>query len=462
MKIMKTLFLFLSISFSLHAQSDSLKVTFSEEKVETFEKTTLIDEYEKAFGGNRVVRSGLRVRIEEPKKGLRESLYFQYEQKINNSFSIIGSLSGGYNSKQGTKLKTSLEARWYYLMQKRLSLNTQKPNLTGSFLSIRGNYFSDGKAEQPTIKILSKSSFTASSSINPIFIKNYSLSALWGKQLGNNLEFGIMAGINYGNEFLDENLYYSFQPDQILEPLEVKNIIQPSFSTFSQIGIGMFYPKKTKVEKNYCEFLKCNYDVNQIFKINLNDALFIDKYVQRLKAEVGFEQRILNSKFSLNTFASIEMNNFKTREILKFRDSVINLYNRPFQVNLPVYSQKNINDFTTTLAGSAQIRYYLITKNKTHNNLNGIYTGLEYSNRTAAYTNLISHPQYFQKNRKRLSSLSGIIGHQVQTSLGSFLDITATLGIEKVRFNYSDEKLTDPPVIKQFHSELSIKLGLTK
>lgn len=50
---MEKVILFLGISFSLHAEIDSLKTTYTEEKVEKFEKTTLIDEYDIAFGGNK-------------------------------------------------------------------------------------------------------------------------------------------------------------------------------------------------------------------------------------------------------------------------------------------------------------------------------------------------------------------------------------------------------------------------
>ena len=96
---MKKLILFLSIPFSLHAQSDSLKVTFSEEKVEKFEKTTLIDEYEKAFGGNRVVKSGLRMRfINNPINGGIDVNQFQFEQRFKENLSLTLKL-GGQSSK---------------------------------------------------------------------------------------------------------------------------------------------------------------------------------------------------------------------------------------------------------------------------------------------------------------------------------------------------------------------------
>jgi hypothetical protein len=113
---MKILFLFLSISFSLQAQSDSTNITFSEEKVEKFEKTTLVDEYEKAFGGNRVVKSGLRIRIETLGNGKGANL--QYEQKLGKAISLLGSLSVGLDIFERQHLNSSLEGRWYYKMSK--------------------------------------------------------------------------------------------------------------------------------------------------------------------------------------------------------------------------------------------------------------------------------------------------------------------------------------------------------
>lgn len=54
--------LLLSSTFAVaQTHTDSLQLNYSEETVTEFKKTTLIDEYEKAFGGHRLVKSGLRL-----------------------------------------------------------------------------------------------------------------------------------------------------------------------------------------------------------------------------------------------------------------------------------------------------------------------------------------------------------------------------------------------------------------
>jgi hypothetical protein len=250
---MKKLFLFLSISFSLQAQSDSLKVTFSEEKVEKFEKTTLIDEYEKAFGGNRVVKSGLRVRFTNPESFPRSLPLIQLEQKIGKQFSIIGSVAGGFSSGPGTQINASIEGRWYYTMKKEIQSQKKLQNITGNFLAFNfkspENYssFINGINGSRLIQI---PFYPNTLMINGE--KTYSI--IWGKQLGNILEIGLKAGLKGINL-----KFWGYQP-----PFNYDNSGRKFFlSTHSQVGIGVLFPNGVR-KKSSCEFLKCNYDLNSI------------------------------------------------------------------------------------------------------------------------------------------------------------------------------------------------------
>ena len=458
---MKKIIIFLSISLSLHAQIDSLKTTFSEEKVEKFEKTTLIDEYDKAFGGNRVVKRALRFRIEEPKNSTFTGLSSQFEQKLNTNMSVIGSFYGGYSSRLGFNYNLSMEGRWYYQMKNRIALEKQKANVTGNFISIKAKHDMPGVTDQPSVKVLSLNTFQTSSDINPVYIYKNSLSLQWGKQLGNNIEFGLSTGLKQGREFFSTITDYS-NSNQLREPITVTNKIIPYFSTFTQVGLGFMFPKKAKEAIKNCEFIKCNYAVNNMFKLNLNDAIYMDKYVQKIKTDLGYEHRIGKSNITINAFISVGLSNFKVREVLLFKDTTVIVNDRSFKTYLPSYGKRNINDLSLNFSETTQLRYYIRKKENATRNLNGWYTGVENSIRFNKFYKNNSYPGYAIKGNRN-TSFSGIMGYQTQTSLGTYVDFTASIGLESINSRVLiDEKSINTKGFKQAHIEWTIKLGLAR
>src|SRR6218665_2555680 len=182
----------------VEAQTDTVKVSYSEEKVESFEKTTLLDEYEKAFGGNRVVKSALRLNFEKNLFGMETQFapyriyssqpmpQIQYEQKIGIDKSLITGIQWG-RAPFLPNFNVDLEGRWYYKMKSRIKAGLQKANITGKYLSLRAEF----------------NPFRNHSTQGDIYITNYesifkshsSYSLNWGIQFGNFLNYGFAMGL---------------------------------------------------------------------------------------------------------------------------------------------------------------------------------------------------------------------------------------------------------------------------
>ena len=306
MKIMKKLIILLAMSFSLHAQTDSTKVTFSEEKVEKFEKTTLIDEYEKAFGGNRMVKSGLRVFATDP--GLLNSnlLGIQLEKKIGKSFSLIAEAGYMFNMNTSqSSLEGSMEARYYFNMKNRIKNGLQKSNITGNYIAIKYQVFEN---EIPNyyrmVNLLGSRYQVIGGFVDGIFLEKSNISLKFGKQFGNTLNLGFQFGVKKGYIIDQSNSYKDYG----------KNKFPFFVSMQNQVGFGLLSPNERSKSKDYCEFLKCNFNNKDLFKLNINNTLYIDKSTQDIKLDLAFEQKIANSAFSINSNLFQGLKNWKISE----------------------------------------------------------------------------------------------------------------------------------------------------
>ncbi|MCP9770200.1 hypothetical protein EGI22_20030 [Lacihabitans sp. LS3-19] len=455
---MKKLFLFLSISFSLHAQTDSLKVTFSEEKVEKFEKTTLIDEYEKAFGGNRVVKSGLRVKISDPGMHSFQHAGLQYEQKIGKSISVIATIGNVFQIAGPTTFESDVEARWYFSMKKKVALVSQKPNITGNYIGLKVQYYHTPLNKYDmNFKYLRDNNQLFSGYPSELFLEDGYASLNLGKQFGNALNFSFMIGLKRGNEL---KTYIFFEP-QNLDKINHKLF----FTTQNQIGLGLLLPKKTIQKANFCDFLKCNLNLKNLWKLNINNGFYLDKSSQNLKLDLSYEQKIAKSPFSINSNLVVGVNNLKVPYYNDYKDTLIVSPNgESFQYKLPIYSGKDYNQPILNFGLKEQIRYYAgmkerIRKGKQGNNLNGIYTGFEYfiNINKITYKN---EPIGAMLNKIQIRSLSALLGYQTLASNNSFLDINLAIGVEGFK-RYPTSTFSND-WLGQGHFELSIKLGLAK
>ncbi len=457
MKIMKKLIILLAMSFSLHAQTDSTKVTFSEEKVEKFEKTTLIDEYEKAFGGNRMVKSGLRVFATDP--GLLNSnlLGIQLEKKIGKSFSLIAEAGYMFNMNTSqSSLEGSMEARYYFNMKNRIKNGLQKSNITGNYIAIKYQVFEN---EIPNyyrmVNLLGSRYQVIGGFVDGIFLEKSNISLKFGKQFGNTLNLGFQFGVKKGYIIDQSNSYKDYG----------KNKFPFFVSMQNQVGFGLLSPNERSKSKDYCEFLKCNFNNKDLFKLNINNTLYIDKSTQDIKLDLAFEQKIANSAFSINSNLFQGLKNWKISEISHYKDTTfVSPDGTEYKGNIAVFSQRKYNNLNYEIGLKEQLRYYIgqkkkILAGKQGNNLNGLYSGLEYLYQINKTLNgkiiNLSFP-----NRTDLQAISGIIGYQTLTNKNSFLDINIALGFESIKsFGQSD---LPRDWFNQTHFEIGIKLGLAK
>lgn len=259
---MKNLIIYLILLFPLFAkaQTDSTKVSFSEEKVENFEKTTLIDEYEKAFGNNRVVRSSLRVslsglpstllssQVQYPIRNFIRDLnpVLQFEQKISVDKSLIASFSGNrHKDDLFWNADIGLEGRWYYQMRERVEAGKQQPNITGRYISLKVE--ANPYRYNPIYEVFREFGVRTF-----MFRATSTYSFNWGWQFGNNVNYGLSIGLKHGNKAIisDKNYWVD-------GTLSSKTTNTFFISTKAQAGLGLFLPLKKRTANNYCDFLQC-------------------------------------------------------------------------------------------------------------------------------------------------------------------------------------------------------------
>ena len=451
---MKKLFLFLSISFSLQAQSDSLKVTFSEEKVEKFEKTTLIDEYEKAFGGNRVVKSGLRGRLLPNYFDEFGSLMVQYEQKLGHSFSIIASPKLAL--RKTSERIINLETRYYTNSKKAAS------NINGRFISTFGSalYLQNYPFLSGYLLENDESSFIPS--LKRMFKEKYIVGAKFGTQFNNLLEFGITTGLKFGQAT-------EVNPNSELVFSQSKNFT-PFLSISSQLGMGFLFPKQNNIRNEKCEFLKCNYTKVSLLKLNLVEALYVDKYFQRIRGDIAYERKLGLTPISLNTTLLYEFTANKHFTIKNITDTLIDISLDPNKYNLEIlyYNKQYENQKTTNILGkiiaSSQVRYYVgqwrrLKNGMVTNNLNGLFIGAEYYYKVE---NLVFKDENKSKlfGNRNSSNLGWIIGFQTLTNKNIFFEFGGFFG-----FSWEDSKLNQykrENAFSPLNFNTYVKLGLAK
>lgn len=450
---MKTLFLcfMIFLPILLSAQADSVSVSYSEEKVEKFEKTTLIDEYEKAFGGNRLLKSALRLNFSRnpfwnmPDFSLfnainthdKSMIQMQFEQKIDVDKSLIAGLDWS-NSDFPINLNVEMEGRWYYKMKNRVKAGIQQPNITGKYLSLR--------VELKPFHNLEDKRFPNNTtySTESIFKANATYSLNWGIQFGNNVNYGLSLGIKQGKERTGEYRFNNRNKETTW-----------FITTNTPVGIGLYFPRKKKIKYDYCEFLQCNYEVKQLFKLNLANAFYVDKYLQTFVLDLGYERKLGYSPFSLNTnVIGGYIKNYIYTQAIGLDPLVPSFPAVPIEKKYYIGYGYEINE---------QLRYYLgmnkkIIKGVSAGNLNGIYIGLSGGYRASRTNDLINVKSFINYKSENLRG-GFVVGYQIQSNRQSFFDINAAFCQQSYKYtsDYHSAKGGG-----QGYLQLSLKLGIAR
>ncbi|GAB3512347.1 hypothetical protein [Emticicia fontis] len=442
----------------IKAQTDSVKVSFSEEKVENFQKTTLIDEYEKAFGNNRIVKTALRIGFNKGSQlssmqgtvPLPFNTFLQalipsllIEQKIGLDKSIIVSFTGS-KSKQNIlwSANVGLEGRWYYQMKHRVKMMKQQPNITGKYISLRYNWlpYKTNPLHKETKLEWVMYQPTSSYSIN------------WGWQFGNNVNYGFSLGVKQGDKA-------TINSENIWVDINRSNYTSATwfFSTDAQAGFGLYFPLKKRISSNYCDFLQCNYDVKQLFKVNLNNALYLDKYSQIANLDIAYERKIEGSSVSINSTIKAIISGRSIYKQIGIKADTFFVDGMPFLKTYATYTNgETSQQWLYNVRLNEQLRYYpgmkkRIAKGESANNLNGTYIAASGQIVIQKTKNLfIDYLTLYQPG------VGVSIGYQIQTNRNSFLDISA---------NFIRQRFLIPAIRKEGNEsviDFSLKLGFAR
>ena len=178
-----------------------------------------------------------------------------FEQKITKDISL--GLAGGF---KGSRWFLAGQSRWYYKMKKEMENKRREENMSGAYLALSGEY--------------------------PIGLPWALVSARWGIQ----------------NRFLKRTyLDIGFSLNKWVGfPGHIFGI-----KSHTNIGLALTKDKYALSQDKLCPVLKCYEAEKRIFKINSSNLLDINignvsQYFQ-FNPEIGFEQKIKETPFSINT-----------------------------------------------------------------------------------------------------------------------------------------------------------------
>ncbi|HEY1055103.1 MAG TPA: hypothetical protein VGE24_08215, partial [Emticicia sp.] len=224
------------------------------------------------------------------------------------------------------------------------------------------------------------------------------------------------------------------------------------------LSLGLSFPRKKKLKSNHCEFLQCNYEVKQLLKLDLTNAFYVDKYLQTIVFDLGYERKLGYSPFSLNTSIIGGFTNTHVNSRYWEKDSS-GFYHMPSSPKKKYYSAYSYEI-------KEQLRYYLgmqkkITKGVSAGNLNGVYVGLSASYGGSGSTNkksTESTTSFISKSRR----IGPLVGYQVQTNRNSFLDININYCIQSFDYLSDDDFFELTPKRVQQIINLNLKLGIAR
>jgi hypothetical protein len=404
----------------IFAQKDSVNISFGEETVEKFEKTKLLDEYEKAFGGNKVVKSALKVGMTYGIQTFSTSiLQAKFETKISSDKSLAIGINGPIG--RGT---FNVESRWYFKMKERVKSGLQSPNLTGEYLSLKYDY-----NFYPKSQLNDSTGFDGIGLVNryQMFLPKAILSLNYGRQLGNNFDFAISVGIQQGGKSRVNN------QQEWINDAHLGRDFNPFLSSKTYFGLGLNHPRSKKTNTNSCDFLMYNYKVKQLIKIPLNNLFYLDRYNQNLNLGIGYERKIANSAFSINSELFFGFNRITIlSEVGTRQGRLVTLYDgSSFYTTIPLFSSKTESYFSANVKLNEQLRWYVgmnqrVRKGKSASNLNGVYTGL----------NFVFNKEYrqfrYNYNLYKNDATAGLLlGYQSKVSKSSYIDAGFTANLNE-------------------------------
>ena len=450
------------------AQSDSIQISHSEE-TGTLEKQRFIDRYDYVFmtkeptkwmlkGTLQPLRSSLQNRYFIPAYQTLSPWWINFERKITPSFSLQVGITYFERSSRLVKINGetisqlplfnygdirkystlgdklifmgSLEGRWYYDLAKRIKEGKSENNFSANYLGFRftqafnpalhrnsgelthsnGKYDSDYQLEQL------KHSISISYGLQRRFLKHgfvdfgVQLSRNSFQQVSNQVVF-----LNGDNSIYDwDNPNPNFWNNIQNNWSDLGNRNELEFKTEFRLGVAIGDFKK-KSSSPLCEVLRCYETTKSLWKVAW-PHLKINPNEQVLFSSVGYEQRIANTSFSVNTQIDTKITH----------QSYVNVsYIKSIDQSI---QKADLSLSTMYILATLQPRFYFsqakrINQKGFGRNLSGWYLGVSFS-------------KIFDKNQQRFSNGDNItarfdskgykpvIGYQQQIFRHGYIDVS--------------------------------------
>ena len=388
-------------------------------------------------------------------------LNFEYKLSKSLSLSVGGSYySNGLSQNERDEVWTNYdksikynfvgttELRWFYDMKRRIAEGKSANNFSGNYLSVRADkvFVTTQPDYIPLLTYLQQFRYDTDDSKNTDIFDTRNVfqqltsrvSVSYGLQrrflryglvdLGLSLNLNQYRLLEQNLSFADVNSKFvrnynsrSTPPNISSTWREVGNTSDWSISTYLRLGgaIGDF---KKSTRPPLCDILQCNEDRKSLLKIEW-PIMRIGNRNQDISISIGYERRIKDSYFSVNTEAGIAIR----RQVSN--DAIV--YSSRGNGQADSLYRTSLSSVHGTARVSVQPRYYFshwFNHGKTANNLSGMYAGLWagyevdfYRYKIAAVSNLSSLIYY-----KELSlGFSG--GIQQKIFKNGFVDIGGLL-----------------------------------
>ena len=436
--------------------TDSVRLSHSEE-TGTLEKQRFIDRYDYVFMTKEPTKWMLKgygninnlLAYNLFQKGyVKRVVDFRLgaEYKISPSFSIgvdvtrlpsrplmpIGLIdySDFYSrSSVGRLWGTSAEIRWYYEMASRIKEGKSSNNFLGNYIS-----FNIEKAWQ---KELLPS--TGLSSSNNKWDTDY-FKQQYQSQLS--LSYGIQRRFfRYGlidmslslNRRTDEQIHRKLTfldgDNSVKQPVDWNNIQESitsgpqhnwSISTNFKVGVALADFKKT-AKVPTCDVFQCLEDESSLWKFSW-PQIHLSPSSQIVMSSIGYEQKIAQSPFSINTYLNLYASNRSQENVAQY------------DLATETHFTSNIQSLSLAAQLHIQPRWYLFMNRqmrlgKAGNNLSGLYAGLN---------NVFLSSYGYTKNDRYKNSFGNsaffvntglMLGYQRKLFKNGFVDLNLTKGL---------------------------------
>ncbi|WP_428657155.1 hypothetical protein [Runella sp.] len=465
---MKKLFLFICLKLCLlnlcFAQNDSARITHTQE-VGTLEKQQFINKYDYAFTakapskwlvkGFGAIGNVLNSRLAD-KGYIKKAADFRIgiERKLSPSFSLTIDAAHNqtsilrdngyadhsyYGFLDGVKhWFASAELRWYVDIVNRIKQEENGNNFSGSYLSLKVDKVWHNET------YIGSDFYRTENKWDTDYFRNYyksQISLNYGMQR-RFLRYGLVdfsVGLSRNTEQqIHRHLTFSDGDNSYSGPLN-RATIQESISSSQQnnwtittdlkIGIGFAdFKKSTKIPPS--EIVQCIEIENEtrMWKIAW-PRMKLNATSQILDGSIGYEQKIAQSAFSINTYLNFSFFHAQTKNTDQYNPT-----NGTFFKG---------NGENTTISGILLIqpRWYILMNRRVHlgkagNNLTGVYTGLN---------NIFSSSHWYTKNDRYtingsynplFVSTGLMIGYQRKLFKNGFIDLNVSKGLVNHDFYY--------------------------